>query len=547
MSGFILAVAAVVMLCLLLNKLSGKVGVPTLALFILLGMLFGSDGLLKIPFDNFVVAERVCSIALIFIIFYGGFGTSWRQARPVVVEAALLSSLGVALTAALVGVFCHYALGFSFWESMLVGAVISSTDAASVFSILRSKKLNLKYGTASLLEVESGSNDPFSYMLTFVVLAVMNGKFEGEGLLLMVTQQVALGVAVGGAAGFAASAALRRLRLAAEGADAIFVFGMALVAYAGADYMGGNGYLSAYIAGIVLGNQAITNKKSLVHFFDGLTGLMQITLFFLLGLLSFPSQFASICLPALGIALFLTFIARPLAVVAILAPFRCPVKQQVLVAWSGLRGAASIVFAIMATVNPAYMHNDVFHITFFIVIFSIVTQGSLIPAVARKLGMIDDSVNVMKTFTDYSEETALQFVRFAIIPEHPWANRQIKDIARIPDLLLVMILRNGEKVLPRGDVTLLEGDTVVLTTLSASAAHVGGTADEMDALLLTEMKVEPGNDWINQSLAELRLPKEMLVVAVRRGNAFFIPHGQSVIQEGDTLVLHRADAAAQSV
>ena len=169
MTDYILLVAAVILLCLSLNKLSGKIGVPMLLAFILLGMLFGTDGILKIPFDNFEIAEQVCSISLIFIMFYGGFGTSFKQARPVAGRAVLLSTAGVFLTALLVGLFCHYLLHFEFLESMLIGAVISSTDAASVFSILRSKRLNLKYNTASMLEVESGSNDPCSQLPAYII------------------------------------------------------------------------------------------------------------------------------------------------------------------------------------------------------------------------------------------------------------------------------------------------------------------------------------------------------------------------------------------
>lgn len=526
MSVYILIVAAVIFACLVLTRLSGRLGVPTLALFILLGMLCGSDGLLKIQFDNFAVTERLCSVALIFIMFYGGFGTSWRQAKPVAVQAALLSSLGVALTAALVGLFCHYVLRISFWESMLIGSVIASTDAASVFSILRSKKLNLKYGTASMLEMESGSNDPFSYMLTVVVLSIMNGEFHAQDLPLMLIKQLTFGAGFGAVAGLAASWALGRLRQSAEGFDLILVFAVALIAYSGADVCGGNGYLSVYVAGILLGNRLLPNKKSLVNFFDGVTGLMQMLLFFLLGLLSFPSQLPKVFLPALAIALFLTFIARPLAVAGILAPFRSPVRQQLLVAWAGLRGAASIVFAIMATVHPASMQNDVFHIIFFIVLFSIFSQGSLLPFMARKLGMTDSTSDVMKTFSDYSDEIPIDFIKISVAPGHPWANARIRDIAIVPDLLLVMILRGEERILPGGDTLILPGDLAVLTAVSA---------EHDERLLLTEKTIEKDDAWNGRSLKDIR-PGDNLVVAVRRGETLLIPHGGTVILEGDTLI-----------
>ena len=184
--------AVVILSCVLFQRLSGKVGVPALLFFILLGMFFGTDGVVKIPFDNFELAQNVCSVALLFIMFYGGFGTNVRSARPVAAQAVLLSSVGTVLTAGLVGVFCHFVLGVALWESFLIGAVISSTDAASVFSVLRSRHLNLKYHTASLLEVESGSNDPFSYMLTTIVLSVMHGGSSGGQFAAMLADRLAM-------------------------------------------------------------------------------------------------------------------------------------------------------------------------------------------------------------------------------------------------------------------------------------------------------------------------------------------------------------------
>ena len=193
MALFLIITAAVIFACIIFNRVSAKLGIPMLLAFIVLGMLFGSDGIVKIPFDNYVIAEQVCSVALIFIIFYGGFGTKWSEARPTAVKAVWLSSMGTVLTAFLVGLFCYFVLKITFWESFLIGSVISSTDAASVFSVLRSKRLNLKYGTASLLEVESGSNDPFSYMLTVLVLSVMNGSSAGGEFWLLLLKQLVFG------------------------------------------------------------------------------------------------------------------------------------------------------------------------------------------------------------------------------------------------------------------------------------------------------------------------------------------------------------------
>ncbi len=534
MSPYILAAAAVILACLLLNRVSGKLGVPTLALFILLGMFSGSDGVLKIHFDDFAITERISTVALIFIMFYGGFGTSWRQARPVAFKAGLLASLGVAFTALFVGLFCRLALGLSWLESMLVGSVISSTDAASVFSILRSKKLNLKYGTASMLEMESGSNDPCSYMLTIIVLSLMHGQFSLAELPFLLIRQVALGVGLGFAAGALASYLLMHLRIKGENTDAILVFAMALTAYAGADYLGGNGFLSVYICGIYMGNSPLPGKKALVGFFDGVTGLMQMLLFFLLGLLSFPSQLPQVFLPGLATALFLTFVARPLATFVLLAPFRCPWQQQALVAWAGLRGAASIVFAIMATVHPAQVQNDVFHLTFFIVLFSIFSQGSLLPFMSRKLHMIDAKGDVMKTFSDYSDEIPVDFIKINVGEKHPWAGRRISEVELVPELLLAMIMRGGEQVLPRGDTVVLPGDRVVLTALSLESS---------EGLVLTEHEVGPEDEWKDRSLREAGPSKNSLVVAVLRGEEVLIPHGSTVLREGDVLISSQINPA----
>ena len=528
MTSYILLVAAVILLCLSLNKMSNKLGIPMLLAYILLGMMFGTDGILKIPFDNFTIAEQICTVSLIFIMFYGGFGTNWKQAKPVAGKAVLLSTVGVILTAVTTGAFCHFILKMDFWESMLIGSVISSTDAASVFSILRSKRLNLKNNTASMLEVESGSNDPCSYMLTVIILTIMSGELSGSSLVVMIFSQIIFGILVGVVVALAAAFILKKVNFATDGFDTIFVFSMALVSYAGATMINGNGYLAAYIAGIILGNTPLHHKKSLVHFFDGITGLMQMLIFFLLGLLAYPSQLPKILPIALAIAVFLTFVARPVSIFAILMPFRCPVKQQLLVSWAGLRGAASIVFAIMATVSPAYTKNDLFHIVIFIVLFSISIQGTLLGLVAKKLDMIDENGNVMKTFSDYSDEMPVEFVKISIKAGHPWENRRIKDLTSLPDLLLVLILRGEERIIPNGNTVVLAGDKIVLSALSP---------EENLGICLTEIPIEKDSKWIGKPLSRIKLGEEKLVLVLKRNEKVVIPNGNTVIRENDVLVI----------
>lgn len=530
MTSFILIFAIILLICLFFNKITGRFGVPMLFTFILLGMVFGSDGLFKIPFDNYDIAEKVCSFSLIFIMFYGGFGTNWKQAKPVAVKAVILSSFGTILTALITGLFCYLVLRFSFLESMLIGSVISSTDAASVFFILRSNRLNLKYNTASMLEVESGSNDPFSYMLTILVLSMMNGDFSGGHVVLMIFAQVALGVIFGIVVALVAKFIITRFVFSIDGFDAIFVFSMALISYAGASLIGGNGYLSVYITGIILGNVSFNNKKSLVHFFDGITGLMQILIFFLLGLLSSPSQLPKVLLPALAIAIFMTFVSRPIAIFSLLSPFKCPRNQKLIVSWAGLRGAASIVFAIMATVSPAYMKNDIFHIVFFIVLFSISLQGSLLPVFSKKLNMIDNSSNVMKTFSDYTDEIPIQFIKLSITENHPWADKTIKDLKLLPDLLVVLIFRGEKSIVPKGNTTINPGDIVVLSAPSID--------DDM-GIYLSEIVVKQDSEWLGMPLSEITLEDEKIVIVIKRGSRVIIPNGKTIIKENDILIINQ--------
>lgn len=531
---YLLLVAIIILSCILFNKLTSKLGVPMLLAFIVLGMLFGSDGIVKIPFANYKFAEQVCSTALIFIIFYGGFGTNWREAKPVAIKSILLSTVGVLLTAGLTALFCRFALNIEWLESMFIGAVVSSTDAASVFSILRSKKLGLRDNTASMLEVESGSNDPCSYLLTAIVLFVMSGTAQTGAVAYLIFTQMIFGILCGLATAFAASFVLRRYNFGAAGFDSAFTLAVAIFAYAISSEIGGNGYLSVYIAGIILGNSKIKNKQSLVYFFDGVTGLMQMLIFFLLGLLSFPSQLPQIVLSAVAISLFLTFIARPLAVFAILTPMKSSTAQQLLVSFAGLRGAASIVFAMMALSSNVYTKNDIFHIVFFIVLLSISFQGTLIPFVARKLDMIDDNANVLKTFSDYSEEVPVQFIKLIVTTEHAWLNKTLKEITVPPDTLLVMLLRDKKRLIPNGNTILKENDIVIL---SAPAYQ-----DDIN-LELVELKISADSTWCGKSISEFSTNPNQLVILIKRHGEIIIPNGQTVLVENDVLVMNSLNVA----
>ena len=520
--------AAVILICIFFAKLSNRIGVPVLLAFILLGMMFGSDGIFKIPFEDFHFAEQTCSVALIFIIFYGGYGTNWKEAKKVAPASILLSSAGVLLTALLTGLFCHFALRFSWLESLLIGAVLSSTDAASVFSILRSKKLNLRFGTASMLELESGANDPWAYMLTVIILGVMDGSRSTASILYLIFAQIFFGLLFGGLMAWVALWGFRHIKLDKSGLEAIFTVAVALLAYALPTLCSGNGYLSTYLVGIILGNTKIREKISMVHFFDGITSLMQILVFFLLGLLSFPSQLPLIILPSILIALFLTFVGRPVTIALLLTPFGCKLRQQALVAWSGLRGASSIIFAIMATVSDAYTKNDVFHIVFCIVLLSIGIQGTFLPLVSKKLGMIDNEENVLKTFNDYSEEEEeIQFLRFVIQEGHEWCGKKVSAISLPPTMRMALILRQQQKILPRGKTVIQPNDILILSAL--------GCQLEED-IHLEEITIQEKSKMQNQRISEIDWKNRIVVMIWRNGKAI-LPRGSVCLQEKDRLIL----------
>lgn len=529
MAMSILLAAIVILLCIFFNKLTQRFGIPMLLAFILLGIAFGSDGIVKIPFENYDFAEKICSIALIFIMFYGGFGTNWRAAKPVAVQAVLLSTIGVLLTGILTGLFCFVLLPVTLWEGFLIGAVISSTDAASVFSILRSKKLGLKDGTDSMLELESGSNDPCSYLLTIIVLSALGEGISAGGTVLLLLTQFGFAILFGVLIALGGAYVLRHFRFDTNGFDMVFVIGLALLSYAAAGIVGGNGYLSAYLCGMILGNQNLIKQKALVHFFDGITGLMQMLLFFLLGLLATPSRIPEVFVPALAIMLVLTLVARPIAVFSILSIFRCSLRQQLLVSFAGLRGAASIVFAIMATVSPQTLGYDLYHIVFCIVLLSITFQGTLLPLCARCLHMTDRNIDVMKTFSDYSDAVELRFIKVGVTASHPWVDQEIRSIVMPPDTLIILLLRGNQKVVPDGNTVLLEDDVAVLSALK----YDGG-----DDIALLERKITSESEWIGQMICDFSPHAGELVIMMIRGNETILPTGETTIKENDILVIH---------
>lgn len=522
----LIIIAVILFTCVFLNNISERVGVPVLLMFILFGILVGTSDPEAINDYGELIGD-ICSIALVFVMFYGGFGTRWRSVRPVIGESALLASAGVVVTAASVAFFCHFALGWQWAESLLMGSVISSTDAASVFSILRTKSLGLKRNTSPILEVESGSNDPCSYMLTAICLSLLGGEFSVGGILLMLLMQIAFGIIFGLVIAKIAQLILKGRSLNNQGVKMLFIFAVALTSYALPTLFGGNGYLSTYIVGIILGNTEFSERRPLVSFFDGITSLMEILIFFLLGFMSVPERLAEAFIPALIIFFFLTLVARPFAVFSVLLPFRkYPLNQMSLISFVGLRGAASIVFAIMTLNNALNLSNDIFSIVFVIVLLSISLQGSLIPFASRRLKMVELSGGDDSTFSTLQETEEISFGRIRIDAFSPWADCRISQLNIPQELLIVSIFRDGESIVPNGNTLLRRDDELII--------GIRGYENSTNAIIKSRI-IRPGSRWVGSTIREFAAEKSYLVIMIKRNGESIIPNGNTVICGNDQL------------
>jgi potassium/hydrogen antiporter len=384
--SILLASSILVFLSILASKASQKLGVPALLLFLAIGMLAGSDGPGGIEFDYPRAAQYLGVSALIFILFSGGLDTDWREVRPILWSGLTLATIGVLLTAFLVGWFAFVILNFSWLDSLVLGAVVSCTDAAAVFAVLRAKKVSLRGHLKPLLELESGSNDAMAVLLTVGLLRlVTNPETTMPDLVLMFVMQMAIGTAAGLAMGRAMAFLMNAIRLDYEGLYPVLSVSLVFFTYAATATLGGNGFLAVYIAGLVLGQHEFHAKKELLGFHDVIAWLMQIIMFLTLGLQVFPSRL----LPIIGIGLlisgFLMFLARPMAVFISLLTSRLTLRETVFISWVGLRGAVPIILATFPLVAGNPQADMIFHLVFFIVLTSVLLQGTTLSTVARWL------------------------------------------------------------------------------------------------------------------------------------------------------------------
>lgn len=525
MYHILLLAGIVIVICVLSNRVASKLPVPSLILFICLGMLFGADGPAHIQFRDYALTEFACCAGLLFIMFYGGFNANVREARPVAPQAILLSTVGVLVCAGIVGAFCHFVLGLDWLVGLLVGSVIASTDAASVFNVLRGAKLSLRDGTDSLLEIESGSNDPMSYMLTVILSTLIIGA--DINVPLMVAEEVVIGIAFGLGIGKLAEIALERVDFAMEQGETIFLIAVALVSYALPGVLHGNGFLAVYLCGMWLGNADIPHKRDMARTFDVITEICQMAIFFLLGLLVQPSRLHLVVLPAIIVFTFLTLVARPLSAFLVLRPFGASLAKIGIAAGAGLRGAASVVFALYVVTSGAqtWLPFNIFDLVFVVVLLSLVVQGSLLPALARALDMIDANANVMRTFNDFQEESDLSLIKIKVDPTHPWIGRALRDVPTPRDLIVVLILRHGnERVVPGGDTVIEAGDLLV---------YAAPTFEARDDFTLREVHVGEHHRWAGKLLRELPDTSRIVIVMLKRGDQSIIPNGDTHIEAGD--------------
>lgn len=466
MNEYIVISAAILLLIsVLVSKISDRFGVPALLLFLILGMLAGSEGFGGIPFDDPELAQTISIIALVLILFSGGLSTEWQQVRPTLKEAVLLSTLGVLITAMTVGFVASLVLDISLLEGFLLGSIVSSTDAAAVFSILRSKGISLKGKLKPLLELESGSNDPMAVFLTIGLIQLITQPNQSAlSLLGLFIQQMTIGAGVGFVMGKAMHFLINHIRLGYEGLYPVLTLSLVFLTFGLTDLLGGSGFLAVYLAGIVLAERDFLHQKSLAHFHDGLAWIMQITMFLTLGLFVFPSHLVPIMGVALLIAGFLMFIARPISVFICLLPSKLQWREKLFISWVGLRGAAPIILATFPLLAKVGQANLIFNVVFFVVLTSVLLQGTSLPLMAKWLKLDAPMISKRKYPIEYVPMSGLKSnLKELPIPIGSFMNgKAIFELGFPDDFLIILIARENDFLQPSGGTTLQDADTLLV-------------------------------------------------------------------------------------
>lgn len=461
----LLAGSLLVLLGVFSSRLASRLGVPALLLFLGLGMAAGSDGIGGIDFTDADLAQAIGVTALALILFDGGLSTAWDDVRPIAARGAVLATVGVVLTAIVVGVAAAAILDLPLAEGLLLGSIISSTDAAAVFAILRVRQAGLKGGIQPTLELESGANDPMAALLTVTMIEVVQG--DGGGVLAVgaaAVLQLGLGCLLGVVSGWLACRIINWLTVGTEGLYPVLTLAAALGTYAATTLVGGSGFIAAYVCGLYLGNHEVIHRKSIIRFHDAVAWLAQITMFLVLGLLVFPSRLPGVAGSALLVAAVLAFAARPISVVLCLIPFRVPWRQQAVISWVGLRGAAPIILATFPLVEDIPEAQLIFDVVFFVVLTSVLLQGTTLEPVARFFGVTEPYVGrppaPLEAGAPLPDGTALRQV---VIPSGAFGDgRPLVGAGLPPRALIVLVERGGSYIVPTGATKLEAGDRVLV-------------------------------------------------------------------------------------
>lgn len=465
----------------LAGKTSYRTGIPILILFVATGMLAGSEGIGKIPFNNPGAAQFIGIIALCVILFAGGMETDWKSVKPVVWHGAALSTVGVILTSVSVGLFVWWVTDFSIYEGLLLGAIVSSTDAAAVFSILRTKSIALKAPLRPILELESGSNDAMAYILTIAFTGLVAHPDKSFGSIIpLFLLELTIGIAFGFLGGFIGKWIINRINLVYEGLYPVLAISWMFLVFSATTSISGNGFLAVYLAGIYLGNQDLMHKKTLLKMFDGLSWLMQIIMFLTLGLLVFPSKIVPVIGIGLIISVFIILVARPLSVFVSLAPFRMSSRKRWFISWVGLRGAVPIVFATYPLLAGIEKADMIFNIVFFVSIMSVMIQGSTLTMVAKWLHVTLPQQVKSVTPSDLILEEGPRYgkIEVAIPQESAVVGMKIIDLKFPKEALITLIQRGDLYLTPNGSTILDAGDVLTIVATSkeslSEACHLLG-------------------------------------------------------------------------
>ncbi|SDL87147.1 potassium/proton antiporter, CPA1 family [Salinimicrobium catena] len=487
----ILIGSILLLISILAGKTSYRFGVPILILFLSVGMLAGSEGIGGIHFDDPQLAQFIGIVSLNFILFSGGLDTSWKSIKPVLWQGISLSTLGVLFTSLAVGTFVWALTDFTIYEGLLLGAIVSSTDAAAVFSILRSKNLALKRNLRPVLELESGSNDPMAYFLTIAFLGlVVNQDQSLLSIIPLFLQQILIGLALGFLFGKLSKMIINKISLDFEGLYPVLAIALMFIIFSATDALGGNGFLAVYLSGVYLGNQDLIHKKTIMRFYDGVAWLMQIVLFLTLGLLVYPSHVIEVLGIGMLISGFLILVARPLGVLLSLSFFRMKMRRRWYVSWVGLRGAVPIVFAtypLLAGVEKAEM---IFNVVFFVSLSSVLVQGTTLTTVAKWLHVaLPGKVKPKSPVDTFLSDGAKSLIREITIPSDNFSvGKRIVDLHFPRKAIIAMISRNGKFLTPNGATRIEEEDTLIV--LMEDERSVEAVYDSLQLDMETEVDEE---------------------------------------------------------